>query len=118
MKYVAVIGSRSFNDYVVLCAALDKLVKSDDVIVSGGARGADELAERYAKEHNLQTIIHLPDWKTYGRAAGFVRNKKIVNDADIVIAFHDGFSKGTQNSIDLAKRTNKPTMIIEYGTKM
>jgi len=76
-------------------------------IVSGGAKGADTLAEQFAKENNLPVKIFKPDWAKYGRGAGPVRNKQIVEYADKVIAFWDGESKGTKSSIDLAEKSGK-----------
>lgn len=107
---IAVIGSRSFNDYVFLKDTLLKIISgisSDVTIVSGGAKGADILSEKFARENNLQTEIYLPDWKKFGRGAGIVRNKDIVNASDIVVAFWDGKSKGTLSSINIAKKQNK-----------
>jgi predicted Rossmann fold nucleotide-binding protein DprA/Smf involved in DNA uptake len=66
---VAVIGGRDFKDYELVKKTLSKLTIT--VIVSGGALGADLLAERYADENNIPKKIFLPDWKTYGKIAGF-----------------------------------------------
>ena len=107
---LAVIGSRGFNDYSLLCHELDKL--QFDCIVSGGARGADQLAARYAKERNITLIEHLPDYTKYGRGAPLVRNKLIIQDADQVIAFWDGVSTGTAHSITLARRQGKNVNVI------
>jgi len=109
-KVVAVIGSRKFTDYELMKKTLDKL--EIELIVSGGAIGADTLAEKYAEEHDIPTIIHKPNWRLYGKAAGFIRNKYIVDDADIVVAFWDGKSRGTEHSIDLARKVGKKVIII------
>lgn len=112
---VAIIGSRTFDDYKELEATLDKLSGFGfTTIVSGGARGADSLGERYADEKGLKKIIHLPDWDKHGKAAGFVRNVDIINDADFVIAFWDGKSRGTRHSIGLAHKTKKNLLIVHY----
>jgi hypothetical protein len=112
VKY-AVIGSRDFDDYNLLKFELDKYDIRE--IVSGGANGADSLAENYAKEMNIPTTIFKPDWKTYGKAAGVIRNAKIVEYSDIVIAFWNGSSKGTENSIKHAEKNHKRTIIIRYS---
>lgn len=75
--------------------------------MSGGAKGADSLAERFAKENNIETMIFPADWDKYGKNAGYIRNKDIISNSDIVIAFWDGKSKGTKISIDLAKQSSK-----------
>jgi hypothetical protein len=108
---LAVIGSRTFNNYIQLKCELD-LFKNITMIISGGAQGADTLAERYAKEHDIELRVYYPDWKTYGRKAGPLRNIDIVSAADYVVAFWDGVSPGTKSSIDIAKKLNKPYRII------
>jgi hypothetical protein len=107
---VAVVGSRNFQDYDLLKQILAEYEITE--IVSGGAKGADSLGEKYANEHNLPIEIFKPDWKRLGRGAGPARNKTIVENADFVIAFWDGVSKGTQSSINIAKKLNKDLRIV------
>lgn len=111
---LAVVGSRSFVNYPLLKQQLDKiqLQVNIEVIVSGGAKGADLMAERWAEENNIPTQIYKPDWKKYGNAAGPMRNKDIVADADLVIAFWNGWSSGTASSIGLAKEMGKGLIVI------
>lgn len=104
---VAVVGSRSFEDYALLKKTLDELYPNITLIVSGGARGADSLSEQYAKEEGIRTLIFKPDWEKHGRAAGFIRNRDIVENSDHVVAFWDGKSRGTKNSMDLATKLGK-----------
>lgn len=112
-KKIAVVGSRGFNDYSLLERTLAPY--SPFILVSGGARGADRLAERFADENSLEKIIFKPDWNKYGKRAGFLRNIKIVDESDMVIAFWDGNSPGTKSSIDLAKKGNKELSVIRYN---
>lgn len=109
IPYIAVIGSRGFNNYQIVERVLDKL--KPFVLVSGGARGADSLAEEYADKNGLLKVIIKPDWERDGKKAGFIRNYKIVDKADIVVAFWDLESKGTKHSIDYSNKLNKPTYI-------
>lgn len=111
---LAVIGSRNFNDYKQLASELDRLKLKLTCIVSGGARGADQLAARYAKEHNIPLIEYLPDYEKHGRSAPLVRNKLIVDDADEVLAFWDYKTTGTGHSIKYAQKQHKPVMIVNY----
>jgi len=111
MKKIAVIGSRTFNDYDVLKKALDE--HPAFILVSGGARGADSLSERYADEKGYEKIIHLPDKKKYGRGAYHRRNQLIVDDADEMIAFLLNESKGTKHSLELARKKGMPVTIIK-----
>jgi hypothetical protein len=109
---VAVIGSRNFNNYELVKETLTNL--DITLLISGGAKGADSLGERYATENNISTLIFKPDWKRYGRGAGMIRNTDIVNNSDIVVAFWDGTSKGTLDSIRKVEKLNKGLMIIKY----
>ena len=98
---IAVVGSRTITDATVVHNALDNFIISNketigqDIvikIVSGGAKGVDSLAESYAKKRNFETIIFKPDWKRYGKSAGFIRNKDIIQTSNCVIVFWDGKS--------------------------
>jgi len=107
---VAVIGSRGFNNYELIKETLSSL--DITLVVSGGAMGADTLGERYARENGIPTKIFKPDW-TKGRGAGFLRNTDIINEADTVVAFWDGKSKGTLDSIKKAEKQGKKVLIIQ-----
>ena len=109
---VAVIGSRSFNDYELLRQTLSKLEIT--LVVSGGAKGADSLGEKYANANNIPTKIFLPDWDKYGKSAGMLRNSDIINEAEIVVAFWDGESKGCKDAIAKANKLNKKVLIISF----
>jgi len=111
---IAIVGSRTFNGYDLLEKTIcNKMVGSINLIVSGGARGADYLAERFAKKHNIPIQIFQAEWDKYGKGAGYIRNKLIIENVDIVFAFWDGKSKGTKHSIELAKEYNKKLFIIK-----
>jgi hypothetical protein len=84
-------------------------IKDEIVIISGAARGADRLGEKYAKERGYKVIRVPADWNRYGKSAGYIRNKEMAESSDALVAFWDGKSKGTKNMIDLAK---------EYGLKV
>jgi hypothetical protein len=113
---LAIIGSRDFDNYELLKKEVDIfLIEMDsdlDTIVSGGARGADSLGERYARENRINTLVFLPEWDKYGKKAGFLRNIDIIKNSDAVIAFWDGNSPGTKSSIDLSKNQNKLLKIV------
>jgi len=114
---IAIIGSRGFCDYEKLCNIMNFYSDKASLIISGGAKGADLLGERWANENNIPTKIFLPDWNTHGKSAGFIRNKDIVENADLVIAFWDEVSKGTKHSIDLAIKSNKQLLVITPSKK-
>jgi len=111
---LGVIGSRSFNDYKLLCNTLQEYKHYKLEIVSGGAKGADSLAKRYAEENLLPYKEFLPDWDSFGKQAGFIRNADIIANSDEVVAFWDKKSSGTANSIHLAGKKGIPVKIIHF----
>ena len=117
MFRVIVCGSRSFADFALLRSTLDVLLSRrlpDVVILSGGARGADQLAERYAALRGL-TVERFPaQWERFGRSAGYIRNRQMAQCADAIVAFWDGCSRGTQHMISLASKLGIPYRIIRF----
>lgn len=111
---LAVIGTTTFKNYNHLSKKIrENFNVEDDVeeIISGGAPGADTLAEKFAKENNIPFTKFKADWSTYGKFAGQIRNRLIINRADAVIAFWDWKSRGTKHSIETAKRLEKKVII-------
>lgn len=104
-----IVGSRGFRDYTFMKETL-KWFKFK-AIVSGGANGADSLAERFAKENKIQIEVIKPEWDRLGKSAAFIRNEQIVRKSDEIIAFWDGISRGTKNTIDKAEQLGKPVHI-------
>lgn len=113
---IAIVGSRTFNDYSLLERYMDTLCKGRDftAVVSGGARGADSLGARWAMERGLELIELKADWKKYGRSAGFRRNHDIINTCDECVAFWDGQSHGTKHDIDLCNEQGKKVHICYF----
>ena len=101
---VIIAGGREVHDYSKLLEAIDECQFPIATVVSGGARGADALGERYAEEMGLNLKIFRADWETHGRAAGPIRNRKMAENADALIAIWDGESRGTKNMIETAKK--------------
>lgn len=106
---LAVVGSRTFTDYETVEIILDALQEDIgfDIICSGGAKGADNLAEKYAWKNKIDLKIFIPEWDKYGKGAGFIRNTEIWDNSDYGVAFWDGKSKGTEHSFKLAKKQKK-----------
>jgi len=97
-------GSRTFNDYDALCEALKQFKLNPTLVISGTAKGADQLGEYWAKEHNIPIKRFPADWNRFGRKAGYIRNLNMAYNADALLAFWDGKSKGTKHMIDIAKK--------------
>ena len=81
-------------------------------IVSGGAKGIDSCARQYAQEHGLKLTEFLPDYRRYGRGAPLKRNLEIIAYADQVLAFWDGHSHGTRQTVAECIRRGKPVRIV------
>ena len=109
----AIIGSRTFEDYELLTEKLGQ-IEGITQIISGGAKGADQLAERYAAENGIDIVVVKPDWGAYGKAAGLRRNEVIIEKSDLVVIFWDGKSRGTKNSLDLAKKVRKRIKLYKF----
>lgn len=106
-----VAGSRDFNNYELLKQKCDSLLSQKRlthsiVIVSGTARGADRLGERYATERGYRVERFPADWDRDGVAAGPIRNTQMAAHADALVAFWDGKSRGTKDMIEKAKERN------------
>ena len=118
---VIVAGSRNFDDYFLLREKCDALLarKTDKniIIVSGTARGADRLGERYAHERGYQIEQYPADWNNNGKAAGPIRNAKMADNADALIAFWDGESRGTANMIETARKKGLSVRVITIQYK-
>lgn len=94
-------------------------IDGDIEFVSGAARGGDALGETFARIHGFDVVQFKPDWTQYGRSAGPIRNHQMIDyinecDNPIVIAFWDGKSRGTRDTIKTAQRLQIPVHIIRY----
>ncbi len=117
MFRVIIAGSRSFQNYFLLCQTMDRLlinITEEIVVVCGMAQGADSLGERYAQERGYTVRSFPAEWDRFGKAAGFIRNEEMAQNADALVAFWDGESRGTRNMIDLANRYKLKTRVLNY----
>lgn len=119
-KKILICGSRTITDEQAVFRILDEELFSDipriREIVSGGARGIDHIGEKWAHQHGIGVRLFVPQWEkggVYGRSAGIVRNRQMVDYADEVIAIWDGQSKGTESTIGFARDQNKLRKVIK-----
>ena len=127
-----VVGSRNVSDgfYPILASHLDALLvnaskrfKDGVIVVSGGAKGIDRMAERYAAERGYRLAVFPADWDAYGKRAGYIRNRAMHEFAVRCdrapdgsgrgcVAFWDGVSRGTAQSFSLAKEMGTPLRVV------
>lgn len=96
--------------------ALQEGIEPEDLpleIISGGARGADKLGEKYARENNYKVRKFIPDWEK-GKSAGMVRNIEMLKYSSHALIFWDGESRGSKQAMDNAKKYNVKLRVIGY----
>ena len=99
-----VAGSRTVTEYNLVADAIASAPWSISTVISGGAKGVDELGEAYAYLHKIPLEVFNANWNKYGRSAGHMRNEEMAINADALIAIWDGESRGTANMIETAKK--------------
>lgn len=125
---IIIAGSRDFNDYKLLKTSIRDILKNislDDInkikIISGTARGADQLGERFAKQFKLDVVKFPADWDRFGKRAGYIRNEEMAkysvkdNNYGMLVAFWDGKSIGTKHMIDLANKHGLEVHVVRFN---
>jgi hypothetical protein len=105
---IVIAGSRDFNSYDILKDKFLEFAGYYDFnsleIVSGTARGADQLGEKLAEELGIKVARFPADWDQFGKGAGYRRNAEMADYGDVLLAFWDGKSRGTRMMIELARK--------------
>ena len=100
---VIIAGSRGIRDIALVEAAVSESGFSVSTVVSGTAAGVDRLGEEWATRRNIPVERYPADWDRYGKRAGHIRNRKMAENADALVAVWDGVSRGTANMIEQAR---------------
>jgi predicted Rossmann-fold nucleotide-binding protein len=112
---VIVCGSRSYNDFAFVSSKLTDQheLHPFSLVITGGATGVDSLAVQWARAWNIRVLLFPAAWGTFGRMAGPIRNRKMLEEGkpDLVIAFPGG--RGTASMVKLAK--SRGVRLIEIG---
>lgn len=121
MYRVLITGSRTWTDEETINNALRAVWEeqgrpADMVLLSGNCpTGADAICERIWEKNGLTVERYPADWETHGKAAGFIRNKIMVDsNPDICLAFRKNKSKGTTHTIDLALKAGILVRVWEH----
>lgn len=110
---VLVCGGRDFNDRAYLFAVLDHYITQTggfECVIQGAARGADTLAGEWADERGVRGLPFPADWEANGRAAGPIRNARMLREGrpSVVVAFPGG--RGTDDMIQRSERAGVPVI--------
>lgn len=108
---VIIAGSRNIEDYALVNQAMDRCGFDVTEVICGMATGVDTLGYRWAQCNNKKIIEMPADWKQYGKAAGPIRNKQMVEIADAAVIIWDGVSPGAKNMIQNCIKYKKPYYI-------
>lgn len=124
---IIIAGSRDFNDYKLLKTSMRDILKDTSLegiskikIISGTARGADQLGERFAKQFKLEVVKFPSKWDVYGKRAGYIRNEEMAkysvedNNYGMLVAFWNGESRGTNHMINLAKKHGVEVHVVKF----
>jgi len=117
MNKLLIAGSRNRSpdpwDISSVVTLLDFFLEDEYVLISGGAKGADQAGEVWAERHQIAVEQYLPDWNGNGRAAGFIRNKQMIETGlSAAIIFWDGSSKGTKHMLGLLEEWGVPRVVV------
>lgn len=112
-----VAGSRDITDYNVLKTALSELPWEITHVVSGTARGADLLGERYAQERGIPVSRFPAQWALHGKRAGPIRNWQMAKNAEALLALWDGESRGTRHMIETAEKEGLKVYVYRVSKK-
>ena len=118
MLKILVCGGRDFTDRELLFRTLDGVlakIGSEITIVHGAARGADLMAEEWAKSRQIAYMGFPAKWKDQGRAAGQIRNRRMRDEAapDQCIAFRGG--AGTRGMIEIMRGYGVDPWLVNWG---
>jgi len=112
-----VCGSRDWTDTTLIYRWLSLF--DPDTIIEGEARGADQRAAWWAFDNNVPCMRFPAEWKKYGKAAGPIRNKQMLDEGkpDLVLAFHDDIenSKGTADMVEQARKRDILRLVVSHG---
>ena len=105
---ILIAGSRSITSFDLA----PHVPEGVELVITGGAKGVDTLAEEFARERGIPTLTVKPAYERYGRAAPIRRDEEMVDMADAVLVIWDGVSRGSRHTAEYAKRKGKPVTVV------
>lgn len=114
---ILVCGSREYDSWEYINAELSRFKERNKIteIIHGGAAGVDSFAGLFARRNDVKETVFMADWDKYGKAAGPIRNKQMLDEGkpDLVIAFPTEKSKGTRNMIEQAEKAGVDVIVYD-----
>lgn len=109
-------GSRDICNEILVCGILQRYYVEVfdfdvDAVITGGARGVDSIAHKWARLIGLRTIVRNADWDRYGKSAGPIRNREMLEYGNTLLAIWNGKSKGTKDMIDISLKRGVVTYV-------
>jgi hypothetical protein len=108
---IVVTGGREYDDLAAIDRALTVVHRKHgiDVLIQGGARGADRFCGDWATAHGIPVEGYPADWETHGKKAGVLRNQQMIDEGkpDAAVAFPGG--RGTADMVARLERSGIPT---------
>ena len=118
---ILVTGARDWQDEQLVKNALDQFKNKKVILIHGNCAGLDKIAEKVGIELGFEIESHPADWKKYGKAAGPIRNKEMIQSLNnyknkYMFAFHDAIdlSRGTKDCVKQAEKMNIFAQIIKH----
>ncbi len=116
---ILICGDRNWTNEKIMEDELKRYFDINAYIITGGCRGADDIAFNLANRHGVETKVYHAKWSKFGKFAGPERNTRMLIEGkpDLVIAFHTNImqSRGTLNMVGQANEAGIPVYI--YGVK-
>ena len=114
--HLIIAGARTFTDYQFLCQVLTPDRHRIAQVLTGGARGAEQLGYRWAWKHTVQHQLFRAEWERFGKSAGVRRNHQLAQAGDVLVVFGDGPSPGTAHLIQCMQALGKPVVVVSVDT--
>jgi hypothetical protein len=108
-------GTRSLTDYKLVEGAVEASGFEVTTVISGAAKGIDRLGERWAEKRSVPVERFPADWDAYGKPAGHIRNREMVEVAEALVAVWDGVSTGTEDCIAQARQRGLKVFVFRVG---
>ena len=115
---IIVCGNKDFKDREFCLKKLKEMIPkyTNPEIISGHASGADTFGEEFARIEGIKYSVFKAEWKRYGKAAGPIRNREMLNyameETPVIIAFWNGTRRGTKNMVEQARKAGAEVIIV------